>query len=265
MFQKTSTARGLIHRIFSLSSEMFWIKNKKIATDLLLRNNYPKQLTTKLIDQFMQKRENPQHGNEIEDSQTIEKATPPKSYVGCKYINGYSEVLRKLNKHFNPTIDLAFRSSNNVRTICPQKKDKIEKMHKSGVIYSVQCNKCDKQYIGQTGQTLKTRMKQHENDYKNRNKRKKNKQTTGAVQHALETNHTFDFSNPAILDVESHLGRRLCIEMLHVAKVKDKSANLKTDTDGLSVTYKQVLDLPTSGRKITPPSSLYVNHQQMAK
>lgn len=46
---KINTAKGLLNRIFSLSNECFWDKNEEIATNILLKNNYPGNLIKNLL------------------------------------------------------------------------------------------------------------------------------------------------------------------------------------------------------------------------
>ena len=40
-------------------------------------------------------------------------------------------------------------------------KDKTDKLKKCGVIYHIKCENCKEDYIGETGQTLETRPKEH--------------------------------------------------------------------------------------------------------
>ena len=49
------------------------------------------------------------------------------------YIQGYSEILQKLYHHYQPDVQLAFKSKNNLKSIYPNKKDKIDKMEKNGL------------------------------------------------------------------------------------------------------------------------------------
>ena len=71
--------------------------------------------------------------------------------MACNYIQGYSEILQKLYHHYQPDVQLAFKSKNNHKSIYPNKKDKRDKMEKTDLIYSIR-KSCEKVYIGQTGQ-----------------------------------------------------------------------------------------------------------------
>ena len=239
--QKTSTAYGLIHRIFSLSSEVYWTKNKDVALNLLTKNNYPPSLVNRLFNKFMIQHKNQTKSLDLQEfDKTIDENIPKKQYLACNYIQGYSEILQKLYHHYQPDVRLAFKSKNNLKSIYPNKKDKIDKMEKTDLIYSIQCKSCEKVYIGQTGQTLCKRMKQHSYDFTNRFK--KRKAVSGAVEHSRETGHIFDYSSPKILQMETHLGKRLTLEMLHIITSNQTSVNLKTDIEGLCTTYQQLVN-----------------------
>lgn len=55
---------------------------------------------------------------------------------------------------------MVYKSSNTIKQILGNPKDKIEEKQKSG-IYSVTCAECDSVYIGQTIRSVETRVKEH--------------------------------------------------------------------------------------------------------
>ena len=71
-------------------------------------------------------------------------------------------MLNKLNKIFKPyNITLVPTNKFSVKNLIHSNtKDKIQVQNKSGV-YQIDCNDCDKIYIGQTKSNLKTRIKEH--------------------------------------------------------------------------------------------------------
>ena len=67
-----------------------------------------------------------------------------------------------------------------------------------GVVYRVNCNTCNQTYIGETGRTLKVRLKEHHravnvSDIKN-----------GIAVHANEHDHPVDWSSGKILHKETN-------------------------------------------------------------
>ena len=74
-------------------------------------------------------------------------------------------------------------------------------------MYKIQCNNCDKLYIGQTKRKLNTRLKEHVNHFKNKNPEK-----SAMAKHAIDTGHTFssinliqEVRNPNYLDAHESL------------------------------------------------------------
>lgn len=105
-------------------------------------------------------------------------------------------------------------------------------------IYSINCNDCEGVYIGQSGQKLKNRIKQHKSDHTSKTIKKNN---TAAFQHSKDTAHTFDFENAKILTKEKHLQKRLTLEAISI-HLNKKAINLKSDIDTLNPTYTNLLN-----------------------
>lgn len=55
---KINTAKGMLNRIFGLSEKCFWNKNEELATNILLKNSFPKHLIRNLINTTKQKLSN---------------------------------------------------------------------------------------------------------------------------------------------------------------------------------------------------------------
>ena len=106
------------------------------------------------------------------------------------------------------------------------------------MIYSFACNDCAGVYIGQTGQKLKNRIKQHISD---RNSKTLKVNSTAAYQHSKTLNHTFDFVNTRILTKENNLRKRLTLEAINIYLHRTEAINLKSDIDNLNPTYTQLL------------------------
>lgn len=152
--------------------------------------------------------------------------------MGCTFENGFSENIKKLVGRCNGNVGIGYKPKKTIRNLYPPKKDKIEKMNKAGLVYSVACKGCDKTYVGQTGRTLKHRMSQHKYDYNNKYAiAASNRNKTAAVQHSLDTGHAFDYDAPKILCNEQFLNKRLTKEMVLIKKSGKSVVNLKTDLD----------------------------------
>merc|ERR1712121_568552 len=79
--------------------------------------------------------------------------------VGLPYVRGTSEKLARIFK--NHGVGTFHKPFNTLRSILVHPKDKTPDEKKCGVIYEVQCPSCPERYVGETGQTLETRMKEH--------------------------------------------------------------------------------------------------------
>jgi len=61
------------------------------------------------------------------------------------------------------------------------------------------------------------------------------------TEHMKELNHSFDWNNVVILDVEHHYQKRLISEMFHI-KSQSRGINLKRDTESLDNAYADIID-----------------------
>lgn len=241
--QRINTARNFVNRIFSLSSQQFWKQNIGVAVNILRKNSYPDSLIKSVItDCFKSKF----ILSPVDPETNLNTENNPKLYISCNYVNGLSENISKLFKKFTLNHTIALKSNKNIKQLHNPKKDPIPTLKKSGLIYAMDCNDCEKVYVGQTGQFLVNRMYQHKNDYKNREKLK-NKHHSAAVEHALTTRHSFNYDNPTILHSEQQKSKRNTIEMIYIKKFKEKAVNIKSDTEKLSSTYSHlILDNPNN-------------------
>ena len=122
-------------------------------------------------------------------------------------------------------------------------KDDVDKMDRSGLVYRVDCGDCECSYVGQTKQYFKTRLKQHENDCKNKHRNHNLQQDiTALASHARSSGHSFDFNAAKILAMETHYRKRCILEMLFI-KSTEHCVNLRSDTDNLSSIYSGLIAL----------------------
>ena len=83
-------------------------------------------------------------------------------------------------------------------------------MEKSGV-YALHCHNCEARYIGQTGRSFSTRIKEHLHAWKY------NTTKSHFATHLLDTGHTFNPNTDThILEIENHYHYRLTLEHLHI-------------------------------------------------
>lgn len=230
---KINTARGMINRIFGLSDRSFWDKNVQLANNILLKNNYPKNLINNLITSVKNKLCNP--------SPTSRDATTNDDeqnyYSSITYVRGLSEKISKLLKTKCPETTISYKSRNTVGLKCFTKlKDQTPLQEKSSVVYKIECKDCDKVYIGQTKQKMRSR------NYGHKSKVREQQGNGGLASHALEHNHVFDFDGTKILEQESNYYKRRVLEGIHIFLSRDYNVNDRDELgDDYSCIYNNIL------------------------
>ncbi|XP_067618087.1 uncharacterized protein [Eurosta solidaginis] len=227
--QKKNTAIGFIKKVYSLSDQEFMEENKRNIKNILQKNGYPNAVIEAFITAAENKTRNCNINTEREDNNN-------KIYIGVTYVPQLTDnnTLGKIIKSNN--LSYAHKPHHTIRSIYTKTKDKINKEQLHNVVYEIQCKgkqgeSCNKVYIGTTKRSLETRVNEHKSDAKN------NKYTTALSQHLIENNHTADFNNTKILDVENRTRRRMTLEGLRIQQQFNKAMNFKEDVDNINCAY----------------------------
>jgi hypothetical protein len=132
-------------------------------------------------------------------------------------------------------VGISFRTKNNINHHLRTKRRITDKYNLSGV-YELQCTECPRKYIGQTGQTFKTRYKEHIRDIKN------NGQYSKFAQHIIETRHEYDAIDKImnILHIEEKSKILDTYERYHIYKFSKQNIQLN---DMLTETYNPIYDV----------------------
>ena len=77
--------------------------------------------------------------------------------VALPYIKGLSEELQRIFRSHG--VSTYHKPFNTLRSLLVKPKDKPVKEKKCGTIYSVSCENCQKEYVGESGRTLGIRFK----------------------------------------------------------------------------------------------------------
>lgn len=227
--QKSGMAYGMISRILSITSPQFREKSISKIFDILISNNYPKKLIQNLIHKYCSKSSN----------QMISNGEIVTVYRSLLYVPKLSENLQHLFTSFNKNIKLGMKPFSTTRKILPSKTNKYPTMGRHGVVYIFDCNNCDGQYIGETGRKLSDRIKEHIYDSKHKHKDISNQ--TAAVQHIINTGHSFNYEDAQILITESNKTKRRILESIFINKHSNTSINLRNDLQSLNPTFLQIL------------------------
>ena len=138
--------------------------------------------------------------------------------VVIPYIQGISErISRTLASH---DVQVAHRSVRKLRSIFKSPKDPTSPSTQCGVIYKIDCQDCDKVYVGQTKNSLGTRVNQHRAAL-----RLLQPEKSALAEHAIMCHHQIDWSNPKVLSRETRWRHRLFLETWHTLQMEDRSLN----------------------------------------
>ena len=153
-------------------------------------------------------------------------------YVSLPYIKGCSERISRVLKRFN--IKSYYKPLNKLSKIFGLPKDPVEQNKKCGVVYEVPCGDCEKVYVGQTGNSLETRLKQHQAAC-----RLFQTDKSALAEHSVQADHRINWGDAKVVTNETRWRQRLLAEAFHTVK---RSAHAMNRCDmTLPNVYKRLL------------------------
>jgi hypothetical protein len=206
---KLGVIKGLIHRAHQLCDrEEDLIEEINLIKDVFISNGYPPSLVERTVKDSWE--------TELKKSILAEMDIPDEKknkgfydIIQAPYIKGFTESLQGDLKSVN--VGFVMKKSATIRSIVCRLKPKTDKMEQKDVVYSVECATCKKQYIGETGKTLKERLKRHQQDIRS------GTITNGFFRHLSEANdHKINWSETKILERESHWKKRKIKESIFI-------------------------------------------------
>lgn len=230
--QKQSAIHSLVHRALSISDQEHLQTELNHLKETLQRNGYNKEEVNRTINK---------QRSGIKRTDTQESQEEKKWLSFLPYVKGTTDRIGKiLNKHNIRTI---FKPPRKIEQILRNPKDQRPPLSSAGV-YKIPCS-CGKVYIGETGRTVNTRMKEHERDV-----RLKHVTQSALAEHNLETGHRILFDKTTTLATTTSYFPRKHREALEIQKHPD---NLNRDS-GYTVSKIWKTALMTDQRSIPPTS-----------
>jgi len=236
--QKIGTIFNLIDRAVLLSHPRYHQKNIELCIKLLLNNGYPLDLVFEKINKriktiFLSKVHSDMNNGGSKNNVNTDLETK-KHYFVIPYVRGISETVSSM---FDKSIfTVGFRGLNKLNNIVRVQNDHVEHSQKNNVVYKIHCKNCDASYVDQTKRQIRTRIKEHYNNFKS----DKSKHSV-ISEHIVNFSHDFDWENFIILDSEYNYNKRLASEMLHIKEQKN-GINSQKDTDFLDESYFCILN-----------------------
>ena len=126
---------------------------------------------------------------------------------------------------------LAYTIPNMLNKYVKRGKDKLDILSNQGVVYKIfyDCHLCESK-------------EEKRLDCRNINVNKSTSSPTIIMNHHIECNHNFDWSNIKILDKELSYKKRLVSEMVHIKK-QSLGLNKQSGSDSLHDSYLSIIQL----------------------
>ena len=171
---------------------------------------------------------------------TKDPARRPKGHVTIPYVGGVSEALvRKMRK---AGVTAHVRPQNTIRSHLVRPKDKEDNIKRCGVVYSITCEDCDTEYIGETERALNKRLSEHR------------RESSPVGLHMNEQRHKFQEKEVKIVDRESRWFERGVREAIHI-RSRSPSLNRDQGRHLLPPIYNSIIPLSRDAGLQTSASS----------
>ena len=143
---------------------------------------------------------------------------PSRGKVVLPYVRGCSERIARIFRRYD--LFTAYKPLNKLSSIFRLPKDPVSERAVCGVVYEIPCMDCDKIYIGQTGNSLETRIQQHRAACCHQQPEK-----SALAEHSLTTLHQVDWSHARVLARQTNWRQRLFLESLHTKRMSGRTLN----------------------------------------
>ena len=155
--------KTLLHRAHSLCDKKDdLIDELEILNTVFIQNGYPERLVKHII-QNSWKDEIMKMLKKAED--TKKENSNERSYydvLHAPYVQNFSEKLQKDLKKLN--VGYVMKKGRTIGSVLMHLKPQRAQTETKDIVYGIQCSTCKKMYIGETGQKMCQRRKQHQSD-----------------------------------------------------------------------------------------------------
>nr|VZI03467.1 unnamed protein product [Spirometra erinaceieuropaei] len=162
------------------------------TTRLFMFNGYPRNFI--------------ERGRQAGPSRRLETERP-QIWRALPYIDGVSEAVSRLLRPLG--IGIAHRPESTIRHLVMRPKAPLSPGETTNVIYRIQCNSCETNYIGETGKRLQTRVGEHMRAVRRMDP------LSLVAEHCADSGHTFAFQHVKILGRGGDRIARETIEAWH--------------------------------------------------
>ena len=147
--QKLAAYNSFIHRLINVPmNNDDYMHELKIIKQIALANGYSDAMIDKLLHKHKNKKDR------------VRNNKKDKKFVAANFTNILPKILTPIFNQLN--ISIGYRTNNNIKKLLYNNNinDKTPNENRTG-IYKLNCNDCDKYYIGQTGRSFHERFNEH--------------------------------------------------------------------------------------------------------
>ena len=167
-------------------------EERKYVSDVLKANGYTKT--------FLRNCQKP-----VTTSSTPDEREAATGFAVIPYIQGVTEPIKRiLNSHNVKVAQKPFQTLGHIFT---KPKDSVTKEQRTDAIYSIPCDDCDNDYIGQTKRQFGTSLKEHQKAVFFCKK-----ENSALSDHTCLTNHAIGWDKFKIITINRCYHQRLCLE-----------------------------------------------------
>ena len=143
-------------------------------------------------------------------SEASQPAQDDSRWVSLPYFHGVSQAVSRILEPLG--IRVAHRADSWQWKLCCGIKDQVAPRKKKGIVYSVPCAECPKEYIGESCRNLEVRLKEHD-----RCVRQGDQMQSAVAEHVCVQGHNIDWDGTKVIDRVSERMERHVKEAVNIA------------------------------------------------
>ena len=189
-------------------------------------NDFPPNLIEKTMKKALKKTKRKRKQNEDQLS---------KIHLYLPYEKGISEKIQRLSSKYN--VQVIHTKGKSLQSELRVNKSNFDnKKNIQGAVYKISCMDCEKSYIGETGRTIETRLKEHKQDITSNREN-----VSGLSKHLRESKHTVDWDSINILHRENDFRKRKFKEAVAIRKTANNILNKKEEIKIISSIWETLI------------------------
>jgi len=208
---KKETVAGFFRRALLYCNEEFVSQELEFIKQTFRNLGYPDNL----IEDIYHKTKRKMYPKKVTKKELKEEK---KQRVIIPYMDGLGDLKEIIPKN----VQLCYRSSNSLRTSLVKTGGIRKENEVRGLVYGIPCADCDKWYIGETGNTLKKRIRDHRYAIKTGN------ESNAIFKHIKEMGHLIEIGKAVKIKTVKNYGVRRTTEAAIIQNTDNINIQVKT-------------------------------------